>query len=231
MDEREIAYQRNSNGSEYDTPAFVGGVVVIPRAEEDGRRTSAPTHHEAREIRNRLPLQHINCSINNKSRKRQQETQHDKRASSSREIRRKSEDEQHHGTAHIGRDGIQIRLDLGVAQPADDLREEERDGLQGDAETDFDGEEGVGGGLAEDLEGVAKVERLVYNRGGINLDAVIGKLFLVVIEEFGGGGGLGEVEEGEDSEADCAETFDEEEVAPVFQGGVGDAEDADGALE
>lgn len=53
------------------------------------------------------------------------------------------------------------------------MGEEESYGLQGDAETDFDGEEGVGGGLGEDEEGIGEVELFVDGGGGIYADAVV----------------------------------------------------------
>lgn len=88
------------------------------------------------------------------------------------------------------------------------MGEEEIYALEGDAETDFYSEEGVGGGLFEDGEGVVEVKFFVYDGGGVDLDAVVGEGSFLFGEEFGGGGRGGEVQEGEDGEEEGGASFD-----------------------
>lgn len=88
------------------------------------------------------------------------------------------------------------------------MRQEEGNGLQGDAETDFDAEEGVGGGHFEDLEGVAEIEGFVYSGGAVDLDAGVGEGAFGVGEEFGFGGGFGEVEVGDETDCFYGQTGD-----------------------
>lgn len=82
--------------------------------------------------------------------------------------------------------------------------------------------------MFEDGEGVPEIEFFVYDGGGIDLDAMICKVALGLGEKFGGGSGAGEVEESEDGEEEGGASFDQEEVPPGVEGGVGYFKTADG---
>ena len=82
--------------------------------------------------------------------------------------------------------------------------------------------------MFEDGEGIPQVKFLIDDGGGVGLDAVVCEVFFGLGEEAGGGGGLGQVPEGEEGEGDGAAAFDDEEVAPVGQVAGFDLEDAEG---
>jgi hypothetical protein len=143
---------------------------------------------------------YVDGGVDDEPTESQRKTQRNERKPESRRITRKREYQQHDRTDDIRRHGVQIRFNLVVTQPTDDLREEKRDGLEWDAEADFDEEEAVGGGVGEDLEGVAQVEGLVYGGGTVDLDAFECESFFGGGEEGGFGGGGGEVPVGDEGD-------------------------------
>lgn len=159
---------------------------------------------------------------------REQEPEHDERESDAEQVGAKGKDQQHHGAGDVGGDGVQVRLDGGVLEGANDLRQEERDGLQRDAEADLDGEKGVGRRVAEDLDGLAQLELLGHDRGRVDLHAVQGEVLLLRAEELGLGGRLGQVQVGEDAEEHAGAALDDEQVAPALEAVRLDLEDAEG---
>lgn len=97
----------------------------------------------------------IDGRVDNEPAKRQRKPQRNEREPEPRGIAREGEDQQDDGADDVGRHRVQVRFDLVVAEAADDLGQEEGDGLERHAEADFDEEEAVGGGIGEDLQRVA----------------------------------------------------------------------------
>lgn len=102
----------------------------------------------------------VDGCVDDEADKGQHEAEHDKGETQAREIRGKGQDEKHDGAGDIGGNGIQVCLDGGKLESRNDLGQEERDGLDGHAEADFDEQEAIGPGLGEDLDGVLEVELL-----------------------------------------------------------------------
>ncbi|PNY25610.1 hypothetical protein TCAP_04454, partial [Tolypocladium capitatum] len=165
--------------------------------------------------------------MNDEAGERQDESQHDEGEAQTSPVGAESQDKQHHRTRDVGRDGVQVRLHGRVAEPLDDLRQKQRDGLQGHAEADLNGQEGKRGGVLEDLERVLEVERLGDDRRRVNLDAVEGERFLVLAEEAGLGRARRQVPVRKDGERDGQGALDEEEVPPGIHVRL-DVEDAKG---
>lgn len=197
-DEAHEVREGHAERRERDAAALVRDVVVVPRAEEHGRRGRAPRHHEARKVRDLKLALDVDRRVDDEADEREQEARGDEREPDARVVGREGEDEQEDGPDAVRRDRVEVRLDCVVPEAADDLRHEERDGLQRDPETDLDPEPDVRGGHEEDLECVFEHERLVHDRGGVLLDALEGDLALLLGQEPGLGGRLREVEEGED---------------------------------
>lgn len=80
----------------------------------------------------------------------------------------------------------------------------------------------------EDFEGGAEIEGGIYFRGRVDLDAVEGELFFFGRQEFGCGGVVGEVDEGDYTAEDGEGSFDCEEVFPGGEGSGFDLEDSVG---
>lgn len=171
--------------------------------------------------------QHVDGGVDDHAAEGEEKAQDDEWAASTSAVRCEGEDEQHRCARHVGRDRVKIRLDAGVAEPAHDLGEEERDGLQRHAETHLDREKDVGRGLVEDLERVSQGELFVDGRGRVDLDAVVGEFLLLGVEELGTGRVTGEIAVGEEGKEQSTGALDQEEVAPAFEGGRLDLEDSE----
>jgi len=164
----------------------VRDVVIVPGAEEDAGSGGSPAHHEGCEIGDVELGGDVDGDVDEEADEGEEETEGDEGTTSSCVIGGEGEDQEHGGARDVGGDGVEIGFDGGVAETGDDLGEEEVDALEGDAETDFDGEEGVCGGLFEDGEGVVEVEFFVDDGGGVDLNAVVGEVAFGFGEEFGG---------------------------------------------
>lgn len=70
----------------------------------------------------------------------------------------------------------------------------------------------------ENFEGGAEIEGGIYFGGRVDLDAVEGELFFFGRQEFGCGGVVGEVDEGDYTAEDGEGAFDCEEVFPGGEG-------------
>lgn len=158
----------------------------------------------------------------------EQEAKDDEREPDAQEVRAEGKNQEHDGAGDVRGDGIQIRLDGGVLEGADDLRQEERDGLQRYTEADLDGEEGVGGRIFEDLHRLSELELLGHDRRRVDLHTVQGEVLLLSVEELGLGGRLGQVQVGEDAEQYAGTAFDDEKVAPALEAVRLDLENAEG---
>ena len=150
-------------------------VVVVPCRQQHRRRGRAPRHHEARVVRElQLVLHVVDARVDHEADEREDEAERDERRAQAGQVGAEREDEQHHCARDIWRDGVQVRLHGGVLEALDDLRHEERHGLDGHAEADLDQEEDVRRGLFENLDCFAEVKILVDDGGGVDLDAVEG---------------------------------------------------------
>lgn len=198
----------------------MGDVVVVPGAQQDGRRGGAPGHHEAGEIRDVDVGLDVDGGVDDEADKGQQEAEGDEGEAQARVVGREGQDEQDDGADDVGRDGVEVGLDAAVAEAGDNLRQEEGHALQRHAEADFDAQPGVGGGHLEDLEGFLEVEFLVDDGGGIHLHALEGDALFFFGQEPGIRPGSREVEEGEDGEDDSHGSLDEEQNPPARQVGV-----------
>jgi hypothetical protein len=128
---------------------------------------------------------HIDGGVDDESSKREQETQGDEGESPSGPVTAEGEDQQHRGTGHIGRHGVEIGLDGAVSETLDDDWKEELDSLEWHTETDLDGQDGPAGPVLEDSESVPDIEFLVYDGRTVNLEAEVGKLLLRWCQEAG----------------------------------------------
>lgn len=72
--------------------------------------------------------------------------------------------------------------------------------------------------MVEDFEGGAEIEGGIYFGGRVDLHAVEGELFFFGRQEFGCGGVVGEVDEGDYTAEDGEGAFDCEEVFPGGEG-------------
>ena len=127
----------------------------------------------------------IETNVDTEADEREHETCRDERETQSSEIAGEGQDEEHDGARHVRRDSIQIRLHGAVAQAGDDLRQEELNGLQGHAQTDFNGNDDPAGGVLEDGETLLEVEFLVHDRGAVFLHPPECELLLLRVQEFG----------------------------------------------
>lgn len=114
---------------------------------------------------------------------REREPERYERESPPREIRREAQEQEHDGARDVRGDDVQVRLDGRVAELLDDDGQEERDGLQGHAQTHFNRQDDPAGGVFEDGECGADVELLADDRRRVDLDAVEGEFFLFFAEE------------------------------------------------
>lgn len=153
-------------------------------------------------------------------------SQRDERGAKTNEVRREGENHAHHCTGHIGRDGVQVRLDGGEAETLHDLREKQIDSLNGNTRADFQTQKDIGAGMAEDADRIAEAKRFIDDCTGIDLDAMEGQRFLLLSEELCLGCAAGKIPVCEDGEKDCHAALDDEEVSPVRNVGVFDLEDA-----
>jgi hypothetical protein len=135
--------QRDANTRKRNALVLVRNVVIIPRAEQDGRRRRAPGHHEARKIRHGETVLDVDSRVDDEPDEREREPERDEREPQTHVIGREGQNEQHACPYDVGRDCVEIGFYLVVAQAADDLRKEERHGLQGDAEAHLDHQETV----------------------------------------------------------------------------------------
>lgn len=221
--------QGHTDRGKRDTAAFVGNVVVVPSRQQDGGSRSSPAHHEGGKVGDvDLLSDVVDGGVDDEADESEDVAEDNKGETQARVIRAKGKDEQHHGAGDVGGHGVEVRLDGGVLQTRDDLGQEERDGLDGHAEADFDEQEAVGPGVGEDLEGLAEVELFGDVGRGVDLNTVESQGALILGQEFGLGGGTGEVEPGEDGEEESHAALDDEEVAPDEDLAVLDVEDAKG---
>ena len=153
---------------------------------------------------------------------------HHKRKPPPRKIARKRQDQQHDRPGNIRRNGIQIRLHGIEPQPRHNLRQKQLHTLQRHAETNLNRKDQKTRPVLKDRETVLEIKLLVDDGAAIDLHTVVGEVFLGLGEEAGRGGGLGQVEEGEEGEEHGAAAFDDEEVAPVRERAGVDVEDAEG---
>ena len=217
-----------TNRGQNDTATLVRDVIVVPGRKQDRRSRGTPDHHEGGIVRELdLAVDVVDGSIDDEADERERETQHDEGKTDPQQIRAEGQDKQHDGTADVRRNGVQIRLDDLVAQPLDDLRHEQRHGLDGHAEADLDEQEAVRRRMAEDAERVAQVELLGDDGRRVDLHAVEGEGLLVLGQEAGLGRAEREVPVGEDGEEDREGALDDEEVTPLVEAGL-DVEDAVG---
>ncbi len=182
------------DGGECDAVALVHDVVVVPRAEQHGRRARAPRHHEARKVRDAQVALDVDRHVHT-------EAERDEREADVGVVGREGEEEEEDGADAVRRDRVQVRLDGVVPEPTDDLRHEECDGLNGHAQTDFDPEPGERGGHGEDLQCVLEDELLVDDGGRVHLDTLEGDLALFFVQKPCLARRFWEVEEREDR--DC----------------------------
>ena len=220
--------QGHADGREHDATALVGDVVVVPGGQEDRGRGGAPDHHEGGIVCELdLALDVVDGGVDDEADEGEGETKHDEWETDAEQIRAEGEDEQHHGTADIWCDSVEIRHDKTIAETLDDLRHEQRHRLNRHTETDFNEQEAVRRRVLEDTQGVSEVELLGHDGGRVDEHSVVGEALLLLVEELGLGGAARQVPEGEDGEEDGSGALDDEEVSPDPHVGF-DMEDAVG---
>lgn len=192
------------------------------------KKKKGETFTEASETRDVQLRLDVDGSVDDEADKGEEEAEGDEGEAQAREVRREGEDEEHDGAGDVWRDGVQVGLDGAVAEALDDNGQEQRDGLQRHAQADLDGQDEPRRGVAQHLEGLAQVEGLVDDRRRVDLHASEGRPFLRGVEKATLGRRVREVPEGEERKGRRAAAFDQEEVFPVGQGLVLDAEDAKG---
>lgn len=203
--------------------------LLVPRAQNDGRSTRTPAHHKSGEVGHLDLGRHVlDTRKDDEPAEGEQEAKHDKREPDAQKVRAEGKNQEHDGAGDVRGDSIQICLDGGVLEGADDLRQEERDGLQWYTEADLDGEEGVGGRIFEDLDRLSELELLGHDRRRVDLHTVQGEVLLLSVEELSFGSRLGQVQEGEHAEQHTGAAFDDEQVAPALEAVRLDLEDAEG---
>lgn len=203
-------------------------VVVVPRGEEHRGRRGAPDHHEGGEVGGGQMRGDVDGGEDDEAAEGEGEAEGDEGEADAREVRGEGEDEEEHGADAVGRDRVQVRLDGVVLERGDDLRHEQAHRLQRHTETNLNRQKAIRGRQLEDLQGVLEVEFLAYDGGRVDLDAREGELLLVLGEEAGFVGVLGEPPVGDEGEADGEGSLDEEQVAPSLEFRALDVEDAEG---
>ena len=92
-DEAHEVREGHAERRERDAAALVRDVVVVPRAEEDGRRGRAPRHHEARKVRDVQLALDVDRRVDNEPDEREQEARGDEREPDARVVGREGEDD------------------------------------------------------------------------------------------------------------------------------------------
>lgn len=117
------------------------------------------------------------------------------------------EDEQHDGTGDVGCNSIKVGFDGVVTKSVDDLREEELNTLERDAETNLNGDDDPAGWVFEDLETLFKIEFLVDLRGAVYSHSFIRESLFFFVQKSCFRCGPREVPIGNEGENDGAATF------------------------
>lgn len=167
----------------------------------------------------------IDSGVDNKADKCEEEAGRDKREAPPCPVASKGQDEKHHGTRHVRRHRVEVRLHGTISEPADDLWQEQLNGLKRNSQADLDGEDNPASGVFKNSEPIVNVEFFINDGRAVKLHTLVGQLPFFWGEERSLGARPWEVPKGKGSNQNGAASFDQKQVAPVGQWPARDPED------
>ena len=157
----------------------------MPRVHETRWDVRSRREHEAREIRNRFVVQHVDCRQDDQPNERDAQRKDNVECAFAEVVGAICDAQQHDEANGIRRHGPQVRLDDRVSEPLDDLREEVGRGGECDGVGEGDtAPERHSPGLPF-CEAFAHVEVVRTRGGGVTEGAASSNYALCVVEKPG----------------------------------------------